>query len=250
MKAKWFLVAAAVVVAGSMMAKKAPTVSPDMARNELNGGKVKQIVYLNMDDYDVANDTVFFTEDGSEQRHTAYLPTQLERDDQGRMTYMKGFDLWDEGEGEEKSQSPFEETYYYVGDEHRIDLIANRSSYMFVSRKQIGHMVYKGQNNAPSQLFTYVMEQGDYILSLDEMVYVEADSLNNWTRKEEISYFMSLEEGDEALKTYLPLFDEKTSAAVRRKLEKKLAAEMKRMYDTQRGNVEMYTTIRTRKIVY
>lgn len=250
MKKRIGLWACMAVIAVSMTAQqRVPQVTPDMAYNELNGGKVSKIIYLTAEGYDYPNDTVFLSRAGEETRSTEQKIDQTKRDSLGRIVRRKGQHVYDMGEGEVVSLD-FADTTLYIGSELRPNIIDEGGHEDMTNGSCLIHIVYQGATNTPYRQFTYQEAEGGCYISYEEYNVKQKDQYGNWTKREVTMLSMTLGVEEELLKSFYPLFMNDTPARTRQDMEDRLVAAMKVMLRTGSGQVDIDSAIQSRKIEY
>lgn len=247
MKRHFFLLFCAVVTANLAFAQSSASVSPDMARHEINAGKVKRIVYFN--NGGSVEETINFSPKGEEKKAPIYKKQQLKRDDLGRLVF---------GERIRKLDKTFEDPQYfrtslaYVGnelcpqlEEWKIFLSIDDSVFY---RRNLSHCIYGNQGNAPLKEFAYSEIEGLYLFFYTEYKYLEFDENGNWTKREIAIYQTDVvpEEGDMA--EYYSLLKVDIPLSQRDVLESKLAQYFISSAESELEYVWKYTE--TRQIEY
>ena len=250
MKKQLLVLAMALLSVCSMVAQqRVPVVTPDMAYNELNGGKVSKIIYLTEEGYGYPNDTVFFSQNGEETRSTEVKIEHVKRDSLGRMIWRQGKRIYNMGEGEVVTLD-FADTTLYIGSELRPDITDEGGHQDMTNGSCLIHIVYQGVTNTPQRVFTYQEAEGSCYISYEEYDVKQKDQYGNWTKREVTMLSMTLGVEEELLKSFYPLFLNDTPARTRQDMEERLVAAMKVMLRTRSGQVDIDSAIQSRKIEY
>ena len=197
MKKYIVLLPALLLIVCSLMAQ---TVTPDLARHELNGGKVKSFDEVNAEGYDV--DHADFNAKGLEN----FLPYKVKRDKNGRAKSLYYSEHYTDG------TYIAIDTFYYHGTENRLHLHYSYGEGInggsIDAPTRVSHYTYKDNKNHPATMV--FIEANAYgqptVISFYQFNYREFDKRGNWIERENVYY------------DYMPEETEGVSNAVKQKI--------------------------------
>ena len=156
---------------------KSTEVTPDMARNELNGGAVRRVtMHIYSPLYNMTNKTISFDTQGTQ----LYKHGVAKRDEKGRVksTIVKEKDY-------------LEETFAYVessrlayGEE--VEGFVDPIEGVVLEAGDYRHYYYADNTNNPEGMFSICCQ--DICPAYTEYNYLEFDKLGNWIKREAICY--------------------------------------------------------------
>ncbi len=163
--------------------------SPDMVRNQIQGGKIKAIYSTSsLLSYDLTlHDTIQFREDGFEQLAPRY--THCKYDAQNRLTYRMGYTIRDE---EHKDLTYCFDTIIYKNNSDKRPLYimkrysehADKVNYCDVRKEKCVYkrFYYQGNSSEPYALFEISHLTDNSVFEYIEYTYSDHDRYGNWTK--------------------------------------------------------------------
>lgn len=197
MKKHLFILACLVMAVGGVFAQSA---TPDMARHELNGGKVKSFDEVSDEGYDM--DHAAFNAKGQEN----FAPQKVKRDKSGRAKSLYYSERYTDG------TYISVDTFYYHGAETRLYLHYSNGESIYGgiinSPTRVVHYTYKDNKNHPAT--TVYIETNAYgqptVISWYQYNYRKFDKRGNWIERENVYY------------DYMPEETEGVSKAIEQKI--------------------------------
>ena len=153
------------------------TMTPDMARNEINSGDVKRII---MHIVDKKADTTSFDKSGIQIYPSTY---SVSRDNRGCVTQV-----YNRVEYDFKKKN-----FDYTENNCRLAYSTVREGYIELDGSEVGdgndfrHYYYTDKTNNPSGFFEICCQ--DITPTYTEYNYLEFDKYGNWTKREAIQYW-------------------------------------------------------------
>ena len=170
MKRHFFLLFYAVVTANLAFAQSSASVSPDMARHEINAGKVKRIINFYSQG---TSDTISFDKNGNQTYPSECL---IRRDKNKRLvkiTYNNDYN---------NEEDNYEYKVSYAGSLNRVEYLEE----MDIDGYDYRHYYYADNHNAPNGMYKVCCQ--DVNPSYTEYKYLNFDKYGNWTKREEVIY--------------------------------------------------------------
>lgn len=191
---------------------QANEVTPDLARNEINGGKVKRITQHFTSSLTAGEpETVLFDFAGKQNYLTKY---KTQRDNRKRVTRVF----------ESVKDNFTEVTYTYAGNSYRKVYTDEVGGYIDAEEGEVGdgyefkHYYYADSTNNPTGIFATCCQ--DVTPFYTEYTYLEFDEYGNWTKRQAVTY------------------DSDHSSAYTKQYEKLLRSLDQAAHDLQKNNVE------------